>query len=261
MRSTFNPIRRNRNIGTSKQGHGQLNRLVVPDVAIAGERCTALLNGAQVHRPIINGRRISLIVEENSGGCIHACTAEDVQVLLSHVPLSDWEGIALFVLRQPTRKIRGLNPAWGRMYYYADVRIRGSREAFTGPAIFLEATLPEARLTWSTSLDREDAEELDRLRLDGHEVERSGRRHVVSTNPEATRKTQLYRTLLHEIGHWVDWLEKVERPAEQMDFSILSERYFARPKSEREAFAHRYAACLRKRLEEDRVIPFPKIMG
>jgi len=236
--------------------------MVVPRIAVAGRSCEAALGEARLLKSSVSGRFITLIVEGTHGGCAHACTPEDIFFMLSHIPVDDWEGMETIVLRQSTRKMRLLKPAWGRLYYWAELRFRSTHAPRRGPVIFLEATEPDARFSWSTSLDRDDAEELERLRTDGHLVERDGRRHLVSTTVQATRATQLYRTLLHEIGHWADWLEKVERPANRgEDFTMLSERYFARPSSEREAFAHRYANRLRARLERDGIIPFAQIGG
>ncbi|RWO98606.1 MAG: hypothetical protein EOQ98_15500 [Mesorhizobium sp.] len=262
VRMPFNPVRRNRNIGTPKQGHGQNNRMIVPRPWTSAGWCVAQLNPGQMLRRTVNGRDVTLIVEKTSGGCVHACSVEDVVFLLSHVPLADWAGLETFVLRQPTRKARVLRPAWGRMFYYADLGFRGSSLEKSGPALFLEACNVGDTIEWSTSLDPEDAAELDRLRLDGHKVSRVGKKHLVSTSLDSVRATQLYRTLLHEIGHWVDWLGKVEAPfAQDEDYSTLYDRYFARPKGEVEAFAHRYADNLRETLEKRGVIPFSRIEG
>jgi hypothetical protein len=261
MRMAYNPTRRNRNIGTPKQGHGQNNRLVVPRLWIADQWPTAHLDPSQWVRRNVNGRDVTFIVEKTSGGCVHACTVEDVVTILSHVPVSDWDGLETFVFRQPTRKQRILWPAWGRMYYYADLSFRGSSIVKSGPAVFLEAMAPNAVFKWSTALDPDDTAELDRLRLDGHEIERAGRKHVISSSPQSVRATQLYRTLPHEIGHWFDWLENVERRRGEEDYSALVDRYDARSKDEKEVFAHRYAANLREALEKNRVIPFSRIEG
>lgn len=256
----FNPTRRNRNIGTPKQGHGQNNRMVIPRPWNSDSWCVAQLNPGQTLRRTVNGRDVTLIVEKTSGGCTHACTVEDVFFVLSHVPLADWAGLETFVLRQPTRKARLLGPVWGRMFYHANLGFRGSSIVRTGPVLFLEACDVDATIEWSTSLDPEDAAELDRLRLDSHHVTRVGNKHLVSTTLDSVRATQLYRTLLHEIGHWRDWLEKVETPSDQgEDYSTLYDRYFARPKGEVEAFAHRYADNLRAVLQRKGVIPFSRI--
>ena len=71
----------------------------------------------------------------------------------------------------------------------------------------------------------------------------------------------MFRTLLHEVGHWVDYLEKVERPeaAGVESFDTLNDRYFSRPKQEREAFAHRYADELGNKLKKFGLLPFDRI--
>lgn len=258
----FNPARRNRNIGTPKQGHGQNNRMVIPQLSTSARWCTAQLNPGQKLRKNVNGKDVTFIVEKTSGGCVHACTVEDVVFILSQVPLADWAGLETFVFRQSTRKTRILRPAWGRMFYHAHLGFRGTPIVITGPTVFLEATDVGETTEWSTALDPEDSAELNRLRLDGHYVRRVGSKHVVASSSVSVRATQLYRTLLHEIGHWVDWLEKVENPSTRgEDYSTLAALYFARPKSELEAFAHRYADNLRETLEKKGVIPFSRIEG
>ncbi|RWE56397.1 hypothetical protein [Mesorhizobium sp.] len=258
----FNPVRRNRNIGTPKQGHGRNNRMVIPRLSTYARWCNAQLNLDQRLRKNVNGRDITFIVEKTSGGCVHACAVEDVVLILSQVPLADWAGLETFVFRQSTRKTRILRPAWGRMFYHAALGIRGTPIVISGPTIFLEATDVGQTMEWPTALDPEDSAELNRLRLDGHHVSRVGSKHVVASSSVSVRATQLYRTLLHEIGHWADWLEKVEIPSDQgEDYSKLADLYSSRPKSELEAFAHRYADNLRKTLEKKGVIPFSRIEG
>jgi hypothetical protein len=116
-------------------------------------------------------------------------------------------------------------------------------------------------MEWSLSLDPEDSQELARLRADGHMIERNGRNHVIHVTPRSARSTQLYRTLLHEIGHWFDWLSKVETPAARgEDFSSLVDLYFARPSSERDAFAHRFADEVGQEMVRTGVIPFEPVV-
>jgi hypothetical protein len=95
----------------------------------------------------------------------------------------------------------------------------------------------------------------------GHVVEDTGKSLLFHSSQEAIRATQLYRTLLHEIGHWVDWLLKVEQPAakQSVPYEVLSDRYFARPFQEREQFAHRYASAMRERLMKAKRIPFTSV--
>lgn len=261
MRAGFNPTRRNRNIGTGRQGHGQDNRLVIPSVCLRERRWAEQLNPHQQFQRRVGSRDVFFIVEETSGGCAHACTIEDICHVLKHVPLDDWEDLDTFVLRQSTRKQRTLLPAWGRMYYSADLGLPGRKTLRLGPAIMLEAMEPQGGFTWPSGLQPSDQAEVARLREDGHGVRQEGGRIVFTMTPAAIRRTQLYRTLLHEIGHWVDYLGKVQRPssAGQGDYGALSDAYFARPQDEREAFAHRYADALRERLFRFGIFPFDPI--
>lgn len=255
--TVFNPGRRSRNIGTSRQGHGQNNRLVIPSIAGSARSWSERL---RAHRKLtlpLKGRDIVFFVEETTSGCRHACTPEDILHVLAHVPLADWHGLQTFVFRQSTHKQRLMNPAWGRMFYYAELGVGDQKARKTGPAVFLEAINFESSFKWRTSLQPDDLAELNRLRADGHSVERVGHHYVVSSSAESVRATQLYRTLLHEIGHYVDWLQKVERPWDAgSDYGALSEAYFQRPKDEREAFAHRYADEMGDHLRRLGVIPF-----
>ncbi|MDD9947009.1 MAG: hypothetical protein OXU20_38555, partial [Myxococcales bacterium] len=63
------------------------------------------------------------------------------------------------------------------------------------------------------------------------------------------RNTQLYRTLPHEVGHYVQYHQDVEsRAGDDLDeWGRLNDAYFSRPQREREDFAHRYADNFRER--------------
>lgn len=255
MRTGFNPSKRNRNIGTSKQGFGQDNRMVVPN---PGNLFSALdrIGKYVSERRSVSGIDMIFIVEDVRDGCLHPCTIDDVVVVLEQVPTSDWVGIKTIVFRQPTRKQALLDPAWGRLRYSGEVSTARKQIVAAGPMILLDAIESNCILDWSTGLALDDQVELDRLRADGHEVERVGNRYLVHVSADSARRTQLYRTLLHEIGHWFDWLEKVETPASHgEDFGTLVEHYFARPTAEREAFAHRYAEGVIGRLTSVGAIP------
>ena len=261
MRAGFNPVRRNRNIGTARQGHGQDNDLVIPAGGGDERRWAERLGSHRLFQRSVSGREVFFIVEETSAGFSHACTIEDIRHVLASLPLADWEGLDTFVLRQSTRKQRIVNPVWGRLFYSADLGLPGRRTVRLGPAVMLEAMNADATIAWSTSLSPHELSELERLRGDGHDVRRTGRRLVISMTPASIRATQLYRTLLHEIGHWVDYLQAVRRPAGDDDdrWTELSTAYFARPQDEREAFAHRYADTTRERLTRLGVLPFDPI--
>lgn len=259
MYSHRNPTRRNRNIGTAKQGHGQNNELVIP-ARSDGLHWLERIGDHTVEDRVIANRDVRFVIETNSLGCIHSCTVEDVARVLWSLPQSDWAGLQTFVFRQPTRKQLTMSPAWGRLQYYAEITTAKGDRLAEGPAIFLDALQVNRSLVWSTSLDPDRSHELDRLRGDGHDVQRAGRKFKITVSASSARNTQLYRTLLHEVGHWFDWLSKVEEPtANGGDWESLERDYFARPKAEREAFAHRYADAQRAALEAKGAIPFDRL--
>lgn len=125
----------------------------------------------------------------------------------------------------------------------------------------LEAMNPTKVWKWDRDIGPLDALALERLRNDGHVLEDTGKGLVFHSSQASIRTTQLYRTLLHEIGHWVDWLKKVEQPVanQSVPYDVLADRYFARTFQEREQFAHRYASEIRKRLMRAKLIPFSSI--
>lgn len=256
MQSHRNPTRRNRNIGTAKQGRGQNNALVIPDRS-DGLYWLERIGDYRVEERSIANRVVRFVIEANAMDCIHPCTVADVARILEALPQSDWPGLQTFFFRQPTRKQFVLSPVWGRLLYYSEISTTNGKVLAQGPVIFLDAIQVEKIMIWSTSLDPDYSQELDRLRDDGHVIQRSGHKFKISVTASSARNTQLYRTLLHEIGHWFDWLSKVEEPAAKGgDRDSLEMAYFARPKAEREAFAHRYADTQRMLLEANGIIPF-----
>lgn len=201
----------------------------------------------QLRSPILVKRGIpaalTFYVEPPRADCRHACAIDDVAHVLRRLPSAHVKSIAAIVLRQPTRKQAILRPVWGRMIYSTSLGPR------TGPAIFLEAQPLGLQWFFARSARPEDEQELERLGQDGHNVVRDRRGWRVESTPAAIRATQLYRTLLHEIGHHVDRLASVEN-------SESEERFFARPYQERESAAHRYADQWAQRLQISGVFPF-----
>ena len=189
----------------------------------------------------IRGRRTWFFVEPPTRDCCYACTVDDVARLLSEAPVDDWAGISAIVFRQPTRKQDLLRPVWGRVVF--DTQVSG----ITGSAIHLDAQDQGQEMRWSPSLGPDEQRELSALVADGHRVVRSRRWWSVRPTVDSTRATQLYRTLLHEIGHHIDWCR------------ATPELYFRRPLQEREHSADRYAMALRTELERRRAIPFDRI--
>jgi hypothetical protein len=169
------------------------------------------------------------------------------------------------VLRQPKRKEAILNGIWGRLAYGGAIG-RPQDGMFTGPAVFLESTTPNFEFSLSASMRPDVQAEFERLRRDGHIITRTGRRFVIQCSVDTVRNTQLYRTILHEIGHWVDWLQKVRRPVAPPEVGDddyfwregLQDEYDRRPSQERETFANQYADRMWTRLSDSGVIPFAR---
>ncbi len=255
----WNPARRNRKIGTSASGRGQDNRLVIPESWRDDRVYYEKLVGARVVTRAVHGRTVSFSVERARAGCVHACTVDDIAYLLGFVPASDLDGLTHIVLRQPKRKETTLEPVWGRLAYYAQVC------RLEGPAVFLEAQDWVRPYRWDKSLSPDEERELERLRQDGHAVCATVRGYEIESTLESVRATQLYRTLLHEIGHWVDWLESVRRHIARglspEDEDRLRERYDHKPGSDKEAFAHGYADRLRSKLTSRGLVPFERILS
>lgn len=255
QRPGWNPARRNRNIGTAKQGHGQNNRMVIPYLwNRPSSNYYEQLGSHIIVARRIHGQLFRFIIEKSRSGVAYAVTIDDLVRLMWLIPKEDLEGLALIVLRQPTRKQELLSPMWGRLGYLATI---GKLE---GPAIFLEAVNRQAPFRWPYNLRPDEVRELERIRTDGHGVKKTRRGYVLVWNFESIRSTQLSRTFPHEVGHWVDWLQKVVRPAagDWKRESALSQSYFSRPASEHEDFAHRYADAFRARLSTRGEIPFPR---
>ena len=86
---------------------------------------------------------------------------------------------------------------------------------------------------------------------------------MINGTLESVRRTQLYRTLPHEIGHYVDYLRSVEEPSrDDLDKRFqLDTQYHNRPLKEREAFAHRYADEFRQRMADESRLPFDRIVN
>jgi hypothetical protein len=255
MRPGWDPRRRNRNIGTAKAGRGHDNKLTIP---CRGPNYTvfwAALTAYKAVRRDLAGSPLTVLVERVRPGSVHCCTVDDVAEMLGHIPAADRGDIELVILRQPKRKEEVLASCWGRLGYWVEV------DDHIGPAIILEAVDLSRRTRWPRSLRPDQSAELDRLRGDGHVIHTTTRCYVIQPTLDSARATQLYRTLPHEVGHWVDYQRSVERPAARtpaVPWVDLWERYHARPAMAKEAFAHRYADALRARLFAAGVLPFER---
>lgn len=192
----INLTRRNRNIGTSKQGHGQNNKLVIPFPAVEMKVFYERLAKYDTIERVINGHRFKFIVERTRRNSFHACTIDDIEKILIQIPKQDYGELELIILRQPSRKEEKLEPVWGRLIYSYEF------ENDYSPAIIIEAVDLNRRFKKSKNLRMDAYKELERLKKDGHNIT-SGKRFFESEYElKNIRATQLYRTLPHEFGHY-----------------------------------------------------------
>lgn len=190
---------------------------------------------------VINGHSFTFVIEETRSSSEHACSIKDLEKMIGYIPSSDYGDLKLIVLRQPTRKEEITSPVWGRLIYLYEF------EDDYYPAIILEAANYEKRLRWKRHLTPDDQKELERLKIDGHQFIEDKRNYDCKLQVEHVRNTQLYRTLLHEFGHYVHY------------FTTEEELYYNIPKDERERFAHNYANDLLEKLTQEKHVPFNRI--
>ncbi|BAZ13404.1 hypothetical protein NIES4071_52430 [Calothrix sp. NIES-4071] len=256
-RPGWNSQRRNRNIGTAKSGYGQNNRMCIPERWADGHLFYERLDNLVAFSRIVGDHKITMLVEPVQAGFLHACTPDDIVKVLSLLPSQHVASIDLIVLRQPKRKQRLLRPVWGRLQYWSEIN------QYTGVAIHLEAQLINGVQRWHRSLTPDDAQELERLGQDGHQIIPERRYYQLYTSLESIRNTQLYRTLPHEVGHHVDYFESVEKHATEDadEREQLIDLYWSKPEKDKEAFAHRYATEFCEREKKAGHIPFERILN
>jgi hypothetical protein len=238
MRPGFNPSRRNRNIGTEKQGHGQNNQLCIADPRVATGWFWSQLTNYKVVRRECGGRELPFFVEETRQDCVHACSVADIVRVLNLISSQDYARLAAVILRQPKRKEEILQPVWGRMGYWADL-VDPQVGLVAGRVVILEAVRRDGMRRIWRRLNPAEASELARLAADDHLVVTERGKVRVESTVKSSRNTQLYRTLPHEIGHLIDVGEGRHQ--------------------EKEAFAHRYADEFRARSVASGHFPFPRI--
>lgn len=258
------PTRRNRNIGTSKQGHGQNNKLTIPEpCGILKNFYERLVDYKKVTR-VINGHEFMFVIEQTRETSKHSCSISDIETIIENIPKKDYGDLKFIVLRQPKRKEETLSPTWGRLVYTYEFE----NEYF--PAVILDAVDFTKQFKWTNKLSIDSQKELERLKEDGHKIENDGRHYIAEYKIENVRNTQLYRTLPHEFGHYVQFLDFVERDyleyieytdseyddSEFENFDKRKEEYFKISKSEKEKFAHKYADNLKTELTMKNIIPF-----
>ncbi|THV57452.1 hypothetical protein [Chryseobacterium candidae] len=254
----YNPTRRNRNIGTKKQGHGQNNKLTISspygDLKSFYEKLTDYRKEVR----LINNHEFVFIIENTRKNSMHSCSINDIQKIIENIPANDYGELKYIILRQPKRKEEILSPVWGRLIYSYNFE----NEYF--PAIILDAIDLKKQLSWPKKQTIENQQEFERLKTDGHTFTETKRNFIAEFQPQNIRNTQLYRTLPHEFGHYVHYLEVVERPGykdneKDMDGDACDERmdlYFRIPKNEKEKFAHTYSEKFKNKLIDENKIPF-----
>jgi hypothetical protein len=212
-----------------------------------------LINYRKIKK-VINGHLFIFIVEKTRNNSMHSCSISDIETIIEQIPVSDYADLKFIVLRQPKRKEELLSPTWGRLIYSYEFE----NEFY--PAIILDAIDYSTMFKWSKKLSVESQKELERLINDGHEIINNGKNYIAEYKVENVRNTQLYRTFIHEIGHYVHYLEVVERPSKENEDEVEWEKrynyYFSIPQIEKEKFAHKYTETIIGKLKKEKIIPF-----
>ena len=249
-----NPTRRNRNIGTENQGFSQNNKLTISSPYGNLKSFYERIDDYQKEYRTINNHEFIFVVEKTRENSIHSCSINDIEKIIEQIPIENYGELKFIILRQPKRKEEILSPVWGRLIYSYEFE----DEYF--PAIILDAIDLDKKISWTKKQTVEDQKEFERLKSDGHKFIEQKREFIAEFEPVFIRNTQLYRTLLHEFGHYVHYLEVVESPEnDDEDYEEKEKRYdfyFSLPQTEKEKFAHNYAEKLKKKLIAEKVIPF-----
>lgn len=250
----YNATRRNRNIGTPKQGHGQNNKLTIPKICAISKTFFERLGNYEKLERTINGHDFIFVIEQTRESSKHACSINDIEKIIEQIAPSDYGNLKLIILRQPKRKEEILSPVWGRLVYSYEFE----NDYF--PAIILEAVDYSKKFKWVKKLSIDTQRELERLIADGHPIKKAERFFTADYKLENVRNTQLYRTLLHEFGHYVHYLQTVEHPTIEDEpienWELRDSHYFKISQIEKETFAHKYADTSRQRLIDNNIIPF-----
>lgn len=199
---------------------------------------------------------LKILYEAPRNGFSYGCSPPDVLKVLRAAGSTVPSLPEIVAFRQPTRNQSRLQSVWGRFVYNAEI---GRHE---GPAIILEAQEIGSKLNRSRRMTIDGQSEFDRLKADGHSFSESRRGFQSTLSAEGVRNTILYRTLLHELGHCVQYHNDVLNTATALhrDRDVAWDLHFSRPSSEREAFAHRFAGELAALLRSAGIIPFEPIV-
>lgn len=247
----WNPSRRNKKIGTEGQGFKSRKDFGIPESWPDDRIYWQKLKDPVVTPYAIGGHEFTILIEPTRSDYKYHVSVPDLVKVIECIPENDRRDIKVFVFRQPTRKEAIFAHVWGRLGYLADFG------RYSGPSVLLEAQPIDLAYKLENHLAADFMQELELLKQEGHRIELTKRHFEIRSPPDAIRNTQLYRTLIHEIGHYVDYLEKVIRPGEEQDADDdLEDLYFARPVAEKEHFAEKYAAAIAQELRSKNSIPF-----
>ncbi len=238
-----NPTRRNKNIGTKNQGFKSQNKFDIPFSYQDSKMFYERLGKTNKIIREINGQEVTFIVEQTRKNSCHACTIEDIETILKSISNEYYEGLCTIIFRQPKVKEEIFSPVWGRLIYSYEL----GKENLS--AIILEATNYNKPIIWDRKLSVDDKKEFRRLQEDGYEIEEDKKKFEIKLTINNVRNTQLYRTFLHELGHYFHFITT--------DYDI----YENIPKSEKEVFANKFADKMRAELEDKKVIPFDRILN
>lgn len=241
MRPGWNPTRRNKNAGTKAHGHGSNNSLTIPESWHESKCYYEKLCSYIVVTRMVGARLIRFFVEPTRPEWFYPCSIDDICAVLAHCGSEAVLAFDFIVMRQPTRKQRILCPVWGRAIFSFDIG------RYSGSAIVIEAQ-NLSPIKWRNSIDPERKRELDRLRQDGHGIYNTRRGIEIRVTRNSLRNTVLYRTLLHELGHHVDYHRSSE------------DKWGSKTRTEKEDFAHRYALELYERLSKQDALPLSPII-
>ncbi|MDP4119674.1 MAG: hypothetical protein Q8876_01270 [Bacillota bacterium] len=223
MPSHRSPERRNRNIGTKMSGYKKQSRF---RIAYQNQKPFYANIKIQGHcQKTVNGKIYNFIVEKLKPNYTYTCNIDEICEVLSHCPDNEIEGLNLIILRQPKQKEEILNPCWGRFIYNFDYN------GVLQPAIILEAiNLNKEIKIKKSELSPSFQKELQFLQLEGNEITFDKRQITIKMTFQSAKNTQLYRTLLHEIGHYV----------------YYKNGYVANDYEVKETYANNYAKRIRK---------------
>ena len=257
------PERRNRNIGTKGSGYSQDNEFKIPETWIDRYGQYSLfyerIQPSLIHKDKLGESFVTFCYEKPLEGYSYGCNISDVKRVLLNLKDSVPEFPPLVVFRQPTQKQQTVQPVWGRFIYNYESR-NSTAEELNGEfsAIVIEAQKIGASLIWNKKMSLEDRKEFDRLVFDGHVFEEQKRAWKATLTNETIRSTILYRTVIHELGHWKQYCENVifSRTSLGRDWDESWDLHHSQPVQEKEQFAHRFADENAKNLLKNGRIPF-----